>query len=75
MKCKKQGHHAKVCCSVKQSNSSGSKQSAATLVAIAGAAPKCLGESLMPLKINAFSFSALIDTGSSENFVHSSVVE
>ena len=76
LKCKKQGHYAKVCRSVKQSSSpSSSKHSAAMLAAIAGATPKCLEKSVRPLKINGCSLSALIDTGSSENFVCHNVVQ
>ncbi|XP_064120195.1 uncharacterized protein LOC135224802 [Macrobrachium nipponense] len=67
LKCKKQGHYARVCRSVKQvSGSSSPKHSAAMLASIVGASPKCLEKSITPLKLNGSSVSALIDTGSSD---------
>ncbi|XP_064090684.1 uncharacterized protein LOC135204400 [Macrobrachium nipponense] len=76
LKCKKQGHYARVCRSVKQvSGSSSPKYSAAMLASIVGASPKCLEKSITPLKLNGSSVSALIDTGSSDSFVRHDVVD
>ncbi|XP_064104081.1 uncharacterized protein LOC135213917 [Macrobrachium nipponense] len=76
LKCKKQGHYARVCRSVKQvSGSSSPKHSAAMPASIVGASPKCLEKSITPLKLNGSSVSALIDTGSSDSFVRHDVVD
>lgn len=76
LKCKKKGHYAKVCQSVKQSNSPlNSKHSAAMLATLAGATPSCLDKSVRHSKINGIPVNALIDTGSSENFVHNNIVK
>ncbi|XP_068205370.1 uncharacterized protein [Palaemon carinicauda] len=76
LKCKKQGHYAKVCRSVKQaSGSSSPKYSSAMLASIVGASPKCLEKSITPLKLNGSPVSALIDTGSSDSFVRHNLVD
>ncbi|XP_068224969.1 uncharacterized protein [Palaemon carinicauda] len=76
LKCKKQGHYAKVCRSVKQaSGSSNPKYSSAMLASIVGASPKCLEKSITPLKLNGSPVSALIDTGSSDSFVRHNLVD
>ncbi|XP_068220393.1 uncharacterized protein [Palaemon carinicauda] len=76
LKCKKQGHYAKVCRSVKQaSGSSSPKYSSAMLASIVGPSPKCLEKSITPLKLNGSPVSALIDTGSSDSFVRHNLVD
>ncbi|XP_068222852.1 uncharacterized protein [Palaemon carinicauda] len=76
LKCKKQGHYAKVCRSGKpvgDTSAGKTKYSAATLATVSGAAPSSLSKSLSCLKVNGLPVNALIDTGSSENFNHSAL--
>nr|XP_045588770.1 uncharacterized protein LOC123750711 [Procambarus clarkii] len=76
MKCKKKGHYAKVCRSLKQTNSASNTQhSAAMLTTLAGTSPSCLNKSVLTSKINVIPVSALIDTGSSENVIHKNIAE
>lgn len=61
---------------VKHSNSvPNTLHSAVTLDTLAGHTPPCLRKSVRRSKINGIPVSALIDIGSSENFVHNNTVE
>ena len=73
--CRKKGHFAKVCKAGKQSNAASMTQCSATLATMAGTSPLCLQKSVCSSRINGVSVQALIDTGSSDNFVNQSVVE
>ncbi|XP_068240062.1 uncharacterized protein [Palaemon carinicauda] len=78
LKCKKQGHYAKVCRSGKPVGDTSvgkTKYSAATLATVSGAAPSSLSKSLSCLKVNGLPVNALIDTGSSENFVSQKIAK
>ncbi|XP_068246856.1 uncharacterized protein [Palaemon carinicauda] len=78
LKCKKQGHYAKVCRSGKpvgDTSAGKTKYSAATLATVSGAVPSSLSKSLSCLKVNGLPVNALIDTGSSENFVSQKIAK
>nr|XP_045611481.1 uncharacterized protein LOC123766425 [Procambarus clarkii] len=75
MNCKKKGHYAKVCRSLKQTNSASNTHSAAVLATLAGTSPSCLNKSVLSSKINGIPVNALIDIGSSENFIHKNIAE
>ena len=66
-KCKKSGHFSKVCMS---KNPVTASAQSATLACV----PSALKESVVEIYINGFSLKALLDTGSSENFLSKSVV-
>lgn len=73
--CKKKGHYAKVCRQGKQNTISHSHSAATLATVLGGVSPLCLQKSLCSSKINGISVQALIDTGSSDNFVSQAVVE
>ncbi|XP_068238623.1 uncharacterized protein [Palaemon carinicauda] len=78
LKCKKQGHYAKVCRSGKpvgDTSAGKTKYSAATLATVSGAVPSSLSKSLSCLKVNGLPVNALINTGSSENFVSQKIAK
>ena len=75
--CSKKGHFAKVCQSKPQDLPN--QQTVASmhfpfLAAITGQAPYSLRKLIQYLKINGYTVSTLIDSGSSESFIHPTVV-
>ena len=75
--CSKKGHFAKVCQSKPQDLPN--QQTIASmhfpfLAAITGQAPYSLRKSIQYLKISGYTVSTLIDSGSSESFIHPTVV-
>ena len=76
-KCQKLGHFAKVCRS--SDNSVSTKSSAALfdpiLATVSVGTPSCLSNAVKELKISGYTMTALIDTGSSENFISKNIVE
>lgn len=68
--CGKKGHFQKACLS-------NQRQSAAiqgTISVLASATPGCLAKSTIKLRLNGIPTEALVDTGSSENFISEDVV-
>ena len=68
--CGKNGHFAKVC----KSKSSDSHATAAifpkpSLCALPGNYPSSLGHAVVPVRIHGVTFSALVDSASSDNFI------
>lgn len=79
--CLKTGHYSKVCKSTKRPNSSGSYVSASSSALISApshislaSVPNKLEKSIIKIYIQGTCFGALVDTGSSENFISRDVV-
>ena len=77
MKCQKKGHFARVC----RGKSSNSKNGVSatlwspTLATLPARAPGSLSKSSATVAINGWQVKALFDSGSSESFIHPSLVE
>lgn len=70
-KCGKKGHFARVCRSNPQRSSSKSVSSAVTLASVPSSN---LSKTLIPVTLKGRTLQALIDTGSTENFISEAVV-
>ena len=46
-----------------------------SLSTVSTVSPKCLSKTIVPAKVNGLNLQALIDTGSSENFIDAHIVE
>ncbi|VDQ17702.1 unnamed protein product [Trichobilharzia regenti] len=71
--CGKQGHFQKVCRSAPSTKSPSSVNSIISSLVVASA-PQSLTDAVMQLTVNGKSMQALVDTGSSESYISSSVV-
>ena len=71
-KCQKQGYFAKVC---KSNRSLAATKSDDMLAIISAGTLNSLSYAIRKVKINGQNFSALIDTGSSDNFINKYIVD
>jgi len=74
MNCGKKGHYARVC----KSTQKGNKSTSAALYPqrkVTAAAPSNLSKAIIKVRINGLRADALIDTGSSDSFVNSSLAK
>ena len=71
-KCQKRGHFAKVC---KSNKSLAVTKSDDILAMISAGTTNCLSYAIRKVEINGWNFSALIDTGSSDNFINKYIVD
>ena len=69
-RCGKQGHFLKVCWSTPSQ-----KIHLAATISLSTVSPKCLSKTIVPARVNGLNLHALIDTGSSENFIDAHIVE
>ena len=74
-KCKKQGHYAKVCRSTSVSASVAPADHATLASVTAAATPSALSKAVVEVSINGTRTDGLIDSGSSESFIHPDLVE
>ena len=73
-KCGKKGHFARVCMS-KKSSTSAAMQDTDPVIAVLASAPAGLSKATITVKVNNLDTKALIDTGSTENFISAAVVK
>lgn len=72
--CKKRGHFHKMCRSAPRGKGTPTVNSLLSSITLA-AAPLCLSKSIVQILANGVPLQALIDTGSSDSYISSSVVE
>ena len=70
--CGKKGHYAKVCQSPTEKPTSAAMP---MLASVSAASPGCLEKAVCDIRINGSNARALVDTGSSESFVNSELVQ
>ena len=72
-RCGNQGHFLKVCRSAPSQKTC--LAATISLSTISTVSPKCLSKTIVPARVNGLNFHALIDTGSSENFIDAYIME